>query len=266
MVDPIDSINSGVSGEPVATGSATGALTGESAMGKEEFLQLLVVQIQNQDPLEPMKNEAFVAQMAQFSSLEQLMNMNETMSQVKMLESSINNSQSIGLIGKNVSVMGNTIQMREGAASEMHYILEEDAHTLELNIFDDKGVLQRTMTLGNQNAGRHDFSFDGLNDFGEGLANGEYTFSIDAKDIGDNSIVVGSMSDIRVDGIVLNEGIVYLLAGNSRFRMSDIVEVRGNDDNADLQALISKLQQDAEKQEVGVFSDSSDSSYIDSII
>ncbi|MCR5691906.1 MAG: hypothetical protein K6G62_06770 [Eubacterium sp.] len=91
--------------------STTTNTRGSSELGKEEFLELLVCQMQNQDPLEPQDNSAFTAQLAQFSSLEQMTNMNDTLT----------NSTAFGLVGKTVSVSSTDAT---GAVSEKSGVVE----------------------------------------------------------------------------------------------------------------------------------------------
>ena len=73
-----------------------------SSMGKDDFLQLLVTQLQNQDPLSPMDSTGFTAQLAQFSSLEELQNINETLSGVGSSQTILTNSQAVDYIGKQI--------------------------------------------------------------------------------------------------------------------------------------------------------------------
>lgn len=197
-------------------------------MGKNEFLNLLVTQMQYQDPLEPMKNEEFVAQLAQFSSLEQLSNLNTTMNQNNMLEQSINNSQAVNLIGKNITVMGNSISIDEGTPSSINYTLAEEAEKVSISIFDEDGVMVKTVDLNSQSAGKHDFEFDGKDKDGNDLPDGNYTFSIDAENAEGDPVEAMSFANVHVDAITFDQGYVYLLSGNSKFLMSDVVEVREN--------------------------------------
>jgi flagellar basal-body rod modification protein FlgD len=195
-------------------------------LGQSDFLSLLITQLQHQDPMDPMKNDEFVAQMAQFSALEQLININENMSHIRMLESSINNSQAVNLIGKNITVAGNSLQINDGTPNRVSYTLADDANEVRISVYDSEGVLVRTVTLTNTSAGKHDFEFDGLDDQGNTLSDGDYTFTINAEDADGNDVQTMSFCDVRVDGLTFDEGLVYLIAGGARFLLSDIVEVR----------------------------------------
>src|SRR5512138_1867306 len=73
---------------------------GSDKLGKDEFLKILTVQLANQDPTKPMDSHAFVAQLAQFSALEQQQNTNETLTQLLTLQQSAHNSELVGMVGK----------------------------------------------------------------------------------------------------------------------------------------------------------------------
>ncbi|MBU8911758.1 MAG: flagellar hook assembly protein FlgD, partial [Desulfobacterales bacterium] len=86
-------------------GSSSGSLQTltSSTMGKDDFLKMMIAQLQHQDPLNPLDGTDFTAQLAQFSSLEQLSNMNTQLETLGLYQSSLNNAQSISLIGKEIT-------------------------------------------------------------------------------------------------------------------------------------------------------------------
>ena len=195
------------------------------SMGKMDFLNLLVVQMQNQDPMEPMKNEQFLAQLAQFSSLEQMVNMNETLTGLSLLQASINNSQAVNLIGKSITVLGNSIRIEAGDTS---FSLAGEAESVTVTVKDGNGATVRTVELGPRGAGNHDFAFDGRDAEGNALEDGDYTFEVTAVDADGESFSVSTFTDVVVEGISFSDGLVYLIAGGGRYLLSDIAEVRGS--------------------------------------
>src|SRR5210317_754089 len=96
-------INTSASGGTLLAGGKS------NVMGKDDFLNLLITQLQNQDPLKPTDSTEFTAQLAQFSSLEQLGNVNENLKQLQDFQASINNSQAVSLIGKEITATGNSL-------------------------------------------------------------------------------------------------------------------------------------------------------------
>ena len=123
------------------TGTSTAAVEKES-LGKDDFLKMLVAQLQNQDPLNPLDGTDFTAQLAQFSSLEQLDNMNSQLNVIGLYQSSLNNSQSVGLIGQQITANGNSV-MVEGPATILSYDLSGNTDTVSVKIYDQEGSLVR---------------------------------------------------------------------------------------------------------------------------
>ena len=126
-------IDSSTSGGALLTTSQT------SVMGKEDFLSLLITQLQNQDPLNPTDSTEFTAQLAQFSSLEQLGNVNDSLMELKNLQASINNSQAVSLIGKAITANGNSIQLTADGPVQYDFKLADDAVLIVASIYDRTG-------------------------------------------------------------------------------------------------------------------------------
>ena len=106
--------------DPVS--QVTGSLTGteyleQNNLGKEAFLKLLVAQLTNQDPMKPMENQEFLSQLSQYSSLEQLMNLNDAMTASNNLTASVYNAMMTNLIGKEIKVQGNLLQWSENPSA-----------------------------------------------------------------------------------------------------------------------------------------------------
>ena len=86
----------------------------KTTLGKDDFLKLFVAQLQNQDPLSPMESTEFTSQLAQFSSLEQLTNVNQNLDYLLMYQSSMNNAEAINFIGSTVKASGSSIGVKDG--------------------------------------------------------------------------------------------------------------------------------------------------------
>ena len=152
-------------------------------MDRDAFLQLLVAQMKNQDPLNPMKDSEFVAQLAQFSSLEQLVDVNENLKTNSIIAQISNNALVASLIGKNVKVVGNQIHLKNEDPIQGAFILS-NAGDVSITIRDTYGNNVRTMNLGLKNQGSQEFTWNAKDDNGNTLPAGEYTFeaaSIDAS-------------------------------------------------------------------------------------
>ncbi|MBW1702547.1 MAG: flagellar hook assembly protein FlgD, partial [Deltaproteobacteria bacterium] len=99
--------------DPVSMNNSQLSTPGDSTLGKDAFLNLLVTQLRHQDPLSPMESTQFTAQLAQFSSLEQLSSVNENLGILRIYQASINNSQAVGFIGKTVKASGDSVYLTE---------------------------------------------------------------------------------------------------------------------------------------------------------
>lgn len=156
--------------------SATGSATGNQALGKDAFLQLLVTQLKNQNPLEPQDNGAFVAQLAQFSSLEGITTLNNT---VSGLASNYNSSQALqasSLVGRSVIAPGDKAVVDTTKSLSGTVVVPSSVVSATLKITDADGKTVRTIDLGSQKAGNASFIWDGKNDAGETVPAGTYTF------------------------------------------------------------------------------------------
>jgi len=156
--------------------SAAGSATGNKALGKDAFLQLLVTQLKNQNPLEPQDNGAFVAQLAQFSSLEGITTLNDT---VSGLAGNYNSSQALqasSLVGRSVIAPGDKAVVDTTKSLSGTVVIPSSVAGATLKITDSEGKVVRTIDLGAQNAGNASFIWDGKNDAGETVPAGTYSF------------------------------------------------------------------------------------------
>ncbi|WP_025112932.1 flagellar hook assembly protein FlgD [Pseudomonas sp. H1h] len=182
MKDLLSNSSKKTSGSTVdGIASATNSSTGGQALGKDAFLQLLVTQLKNQNPLDPQDNSAFVAQLAQFSSLEGITTLNST---VSSLAGNYNSSQALqasSLVGRNVIVQTNTAQLDDpskgltGSATVPSSIAGGT-----VTITDSTGATVRTIDLGSRAAGSASFTWDGKDSSGNLVPVGTYTFKANA--------------------------------------------------------------------------------------
>ena len=216
--------------EPVVKNEAPQNSTGAySRLGKEEFLKLFMAQMQYQNPLEPLKGTEFTAQLAQFSQLEQMWNINENLKNNQLFLNSLNNAQAVNFIGKNIKAVGNSVYLKEGDSAFIHYKLKEDAAKVFVHIYDTNGNLVTTLELKNQKAGEQKLEWDGKDDKGNSLGSGQYSFEIEAYDADEKRIDVISYIQGEVTGVTYEEAIVYLLLGEQKIAISDVIEIKKNE-------------------------------------
>lgn len=134
------------------TASAAATTSSRNAIGKDEFLKMLIAQLKNQDPLNPLDGTAFTAQLAQFSSLEQLQNINTQLSSFTKQQQSLGNAQAVTLIGNEVLARGNTVQAA-GSPVALSYQLAGDAAEGLVRIYDANGEFVDALVFQNQRQG-----------------------------------------------------------------------------------------------------------------
>jgi len=199
-----------------------------TTMGQTEFLTLFTTQLKNQDPTDPVKNEAFVAQLAQFSQLEATTAMKTSMNS---LVSSMSNDRILGaasLMGKQVAVPDGPVEVTNTTVSQGTINVPTGADGIQLQVFDDKGILVRTQIMGAQAAGDVTLSWDGMTDGGSAAPNGTYRYVANVNSKGTMSkptvntyaTVTGVKSAGISDGAMLLE-----VAGGKTVNLSDVKRI-----------------------------------------
>jgi len=206
-------------------GGALLSASQSNVMGKDDFLNLLITQLQNQDPLNPTDSTEFTAQLAQFSSLEQLGNVNENLMELKHFQASSNNSQAVALIGKTITAAGNSIQLTDDGPVPCDFSLDHDAAVVVANIYDGTGEFVADFEGRNLDAGQHALLWDGTDNQGNRMANGNYTFEILAADAQGRDIGSTTFFSGTVDRVTFDHGTSYLMSGNQKIALGDLVEV-----------------------------------------
>jgi len=210
---------------------------GRSNLGKNDFLNLLVTQLRYQDPMEPLKDSDFVAQLAQFSSLEQLDNINTSLGYSNELDyalsQTIANTMATTIIGKEIVAEGNVVYHSYGQDNDLHFTLGGEAATAEINIYNDSGALVRTLTVSDLDEGMNSVNWDGKDDADSSLPAGEYTFDVTATAADGSSVSVETRIVGIVDSVRYENGQGYLMIGDQRVSMGDIIQINMSDSSGD---------------------------------
>ncbi|RMG01641.1 MAG: flagellar hook capping protein [Nitrospirae bacterium] len=199
----------------------------DATVGREEFLRLFTTQLRFQDPLNPLKSTEFTTQLAQFSSLEQLINMNDNLESILTYQNSLNNALATGLIGREVTTDGNTVELISGEPVTINYELPSAVETLTLNIYDSTGNRVKTVSIGASDPGSKSFLWDGTDNNGNALPEGTYTVEFEGTDKDGNPVSVTTETYSRVTGITFENGVTYLVLENGqRVSLGEIKEIR----------------------------------------
>ena len=171
-----------------------------SELGQEDFLQLIVAQVQNQDPFEPTDNGAFIADLASFSSLDSINNLSDSF---QTFSTSFNNSQLLNaasLIGQTVTTQGNQFLLEPGQAAEAFVDANGQVGSATVQISDAVGQIVGSINVPLVNPGLNSFSFDGLDENGQPLPAGNYFLSASVAD-GDADINLSTEVNTRIESV-----------------------------------------------------------------
>lgn len=215
MSDYINALNSAT-----AASSGTNLYEKEegAVMGKEDFMMLLVAQLKNQDPLSPDDPTEFTAQLAQFSSLEQLYNLNDSMESLAASNAESDRLATLGTIGKDVAFEGDTTTF-SGEPIEFGYSLSGPASQVTISLQQD-GATLATLNGTELTSGNHFLTWDGLTDDGSPAPVGDYDIVIDATSASEDPIIAAPLIKSEVTGVDLagsSGGTLVTLAGEIAF-------------------------------------------------
>ncbi len=194
---------------------------------KEQFLKLLVAQLQHQDPLNPMDAMQFTAQLAQFSLVEQALETNQQLKTLNLYEASANNARAVNLIGREILARGDTLSIGESGVGQLSFKLLGESAQTQVYVYDSSGRLVRTLDLGKRASGEHSISWDGLDQLGKALPLGTYSFQVTAKDVKGKTVEVEQYLKGRAEAATFKEGVTSLLVNGVMVPLGSILEVRG---------------------------------------
>ena len=196
-----------------------------AVMGKDDFLTLLVAQLQHQDPLNPSESTEFTAQLAQFSSLEQLQNIDASLNGFEVYQATLNNIQASGFIGKSVTASGSMFGVNGGVPDPIRFDLANDADSVYVQIYDNLGSFVADIQAGARTAGEQQVTWDGRDANGTAVTDGTYTFSVMAMNT--DGTIVGSTSYTTgiVSGVDYKTGSTNLLINGNEVPIASVIRV-----------------------------------------
>ena len=200
------------------TGKPQGKL--KNKLDRDDYLNLLVTQLKYQDPSKPMEHHEMASQMAQFNTVEQLVGVNKSLDNMNKIQSGAQIEKLAQYIGREVEVQGNTLQISSANKEPIAKIeLTAAAQNLNIEIKDSQGKQVRTLHYENIEEGGHEIQWDGKNELGEKLQNGEYTMQIQARTSDGKPVINSALVTAKVTGIK------DLLSGGKLESTNGIVDV-----------------------------------------
>lgn len=197
-------------------------------LGKNEFLELLVAQLNNQDPLAPQENGEFIAQLAQFSTVEGIEKMNSTMDAMASSFQSSQALQASSMVGRTVVIPSDRAMVDPADGFSGQLVLPQASPAVLVNVYDEAGSMVATVNLGAQETGIHDFAWDGLDSSGNPMPAGKYKFEAHAS-INGETTQLATLLPANVDSVSLGVGhggeMVLNLAGLGSIGLSDVFTI-----------------------------------------
>jgi len=207
------------------------AAKGKSVLGKDDFMKLMLQQLKYQDPLNPMDNSQFSAQLAQFSSLEQLANINKALENSinanYVLTQSVNNTMTANLIGKEAKFGGNSLVNNGQISAIIGYTLPAEAREVSIKIYDQNGKLVKTISGTDNKSGDRKVEWDFTDDEGKKLPEGNYTFKVEGTNFKGEEMSITSYKWGKIDSVKFSEEGTKIISNNVEYIISDILEISG---------------------------------------
>ncbi|MBN1517308.1 flagellar hook assembly protein FlgD [Candidatus Sumerlaeota bacterium] len=226
----ISSVNSSLA---AATTTSTKSSSSNSELGQLDFLNLLVTQLKNQDPLNPQDSAEFAAQLAQFSALEQMININDSFEDLTNAQSALSKLGTLNLIGNEVQLSTDTLTVADGEAAALEFSLEDDAENVAITFFDNTGNEINTYQLSDLTSGSNVFEWDGMDKFGQKVQDGDYSFTIVATDSSGYAVSAAACSTHIVTGVEFVNGEAYLQTASGLVSLSQVIAVQQPESGAE---------------------------------
>lgn len=204
-----------------SSNTATTSSAKTSALGQDQFLTLLVAQLQNQDPLNPADATEFTSQLAQYSQLEQLFNLNDSMEQLATAQNNSERLSALTLIGQDVVVENSEFTLGKESV-EIGYKIDGTVTDVDLLIKNSDGKTVATLSASDLSEGNHFLTWDGKNSSGTALDPGTYSIQISAKNGTTASASVSPLVRSEVTGIDLSGSEAKIVTALGEYAISAI--------------------------------------------
>ena len=206
------------------TSSSTSSSDTSSSLSTSDFLQLIVTQLQNQNPLDPTDTTEFMSQLVSYASYDQQQTMNSNLSQLVTSMNSLLTSNGLGYIGQTVEAKGDTTTLQDGSAS-WGYSLTSQAANTTITVSDQNGNAVWTGS-GETSSGSHTFTWDGTTTSGGKAADGDYTISVSATNASGSSVLDYTTVIGKVTGIDSSSGTTQLIVGDTTIALNNVIGIK----------------------------------------
>lgn len=194
-----------------------------SSLDSEDFLTLLVTELQYQDPTAPMDNVEMVNQLTQYSQLDELAAMNEKLDDFSDTITAMSAVSGLNYLNKAVEADGNTVVVSDGDVTTLYYTLDQDAALLTVNVFDSEGTLVDTASATEIENGAYSFTWDATDYNGNAVDDDTYTVVLSAENSDGESFDVSTTTTGIVSGVTTtDDGVILTLSDGRTVNMTDV--------------------------------------------
>lgn len=201
----------------------------KKTLGKDDFLRIMITQMKHQDPTQPFKAEQFASELAQYSSVEQLQNINQGLSKLSNQNQPMERLAMTNLIGKTVTVDRERFPHVEGKQDFLTFVLPQNASETKLKIISEAGEPIFEKDLGPTKGGSNSFSWDGIKSNTVQAKSGNYLFRIEARGEGGQLLQVNPQSRAKVMGVSFEGTEPVFLVGDpskpDKVLMKNIIQI-----------------------------------------
>ncbi|MEM9068652.1 MAG: flagellar hook capping FlgD N-terminal domain-containing protein [Myxococcota bacterium] len=196
-----------------------------SDLGTEAFMQLLVAQLQNQDPLDPMDSREMITQLSELTGVEKLNGIEHRLTALEIASAGIANTQVASLVGKTVTADASSLRLEDAGSVSTVFRLEGRADSITATIRDEAGRTVRTIEMPGEFPGEHVLEWDGMNDTGERLPPGRYSVEFRAVDEAGAPVTASTELTGMVGGVSYENGYPELMVGEARLLLGDVTAI-----------------------------------------
>lgn len=196
-------------------------------LGQQDFINLMITQLRNQDPFEPLQSGEFIGQLAQFGTVSGIGELKDTVSDLASSLISNQTLEAANLIGKNALVPSDNLTLESDESTKGAIAVNTPSNNVTVSIFDAAGKLVQTLPIGVVNSGLQDFEWDGIDASGNQAEPGEYFFSAVGVQ-GENNVAFDTFSYKEIDSISLGENASSIrlnVSNGSELKISEILKI-----------------------------------------
>jgi flagellar basal-body rod modification protein FlgD len=198
-----------------------------TGLNKDDFLNLFIAQMKNQDPLNPMDGTEFISQLAQLTQVEQAYNTNTNLQNLINAQNGSNSLASVAFIGNTITAKGAETNLIYGGQTAVGFKLPSQAESVQINIFNSQGNVVRSINRGPSSAGISTVPWDGKDNSGQLVPSGRYRFTVTASGANGSAIVADPLIAGKVDGVSIDGTTPMLSVGGVEVPLTDVISVKG---------------------------------------